>query len=111
MRLKDLSNLPPIETYGQKSKTMINLAMNDQEPIRVCEPSIEKVIKLPLEGVGNIMDILDTKPNPAECILLPLFFPLINRNTFSFHMHTSPSSSLHASFLFFLFFNRANAMT
>ncbi|KAJ8425372.1 LOW QUALITY PROTEIN: hypothetical protein Cgig2_003650 [Carnegiea gigantea] len=34
----------------------------------VCDPSTEKVIKLPPYGTENIMDILDAKPNPTECI-------------------------------------------
>ncbi|KAJ8427782.1 hypothetical protein Cgig2_021413 [Carnegiea gigantea] len=40
----------------------------DELPIEVCEPSTEKVTELPLEGVENIMDILDFEPNPTECM-------------------------------------------
>ena len=50
--LKNLSNLPPAESYRQNSKPMINLTMNGQDelPIGVCERSTEKVIELTLEG-------------------------------------------------------------
>ena len=57
---------------------MINLAMNGQdEPlIEICEPSTKKITELPPGGAENIMDILDTEPNPIECMVLPLFFSL-----------------------------------
>ncbi|KAJ8436755.1 hypothetical protein Cgig2_030113 [Carnegiea gigantea] len=43
-------------------------AYEDELPIGVCEPSTEKVTELPPEGVENIMDILDSEPNPTECM-------------------------------------------
>ncbi|KAJ8424349.1 hypothetical protein Cgig2_033468 [Carnegiea gigantea] len=46
-----------------------SIAPLPQEPIGVCEPSTEKVIELPPEGVGNIIDILDTEPDLAECMV------------------------------------------
>ncbi|KAJ8452599.1 hypothetical protein Cgig2_004935 [Carnegiea gigantea] len=42
--------------------------LQDKPPIEVCGPSTEKVTELPPESAENIMDILDTKPNPIECM-------------------------------------------
>ncbi|KAJ8435738.1 LOW QUALITY PROTEIN: hypothetical protein Cgig2_003160 [Carnegiea gigantea] len=40
----------------------------DEPLIEVCEPSTIKITKLPPEGAKNIMDILDTEPNPTDCM-------------------------------------------
>ncbi|KAJ8447538.1 hypothetical protein Cgig2_031151 [Carnegiea gigantea] len=40
----------------------------DEIPIGVCEPTTEKVTELPPEGAENIMDILNSEPNPTECM-------------------------------------------
>ncbi|KAJ8421805.1 hypothetical protein Cgig2_016543 [Carnegiea gigantea] len=40
----------------------------DEIPIGVCEPTIEKVTELPAGGAENIMDILNSEPNPTECM-------------------------------------------
>ncbi|KAJ8422179.1 hypothetical protein Cgig2_015760 [Carnegiea gigantea] len=41
----------------------------DKLPIKVREPSIKKVTKLPPEGAENIMHILNAEPNPTECMV------------------------------------------
>ena len=46
----------------------------DEIPIGVCEPTTEKVTGLPLEGAENIMDILNSEPNPTECMVLSFLF-------------------------------------
>ena len=76
MRLKNLANTSLTETCRHKSNPLINLAVNGQEelPVGVCEPSTQKVTELPPEGAENIMDILDAKPNPVECMVLPSLF-------------------------------------
>ena len=45
----------------------------DELPIEVCALSTKNVIELFLEDAENIMDILNAKPNPTECIVLILF--------------------------------------
>ncbi|KAJ8423106.1 hypothetical protein Cgig2_004704 [Carnegiea gigantea] len=60
----------PTEICRQKLQYMIDHIIGGQGQlnIKVCKPSIKKVIELPPEGVGNIMDILDVGLNPAECM-------------------------------------------
>ena len=86
MRLKNLANTSPAETCRHKSNLPINLVVNAQDDplVRICEPNIKKAVDLPPEGAENIMDILNAEPNPAECMILSLFF----------------------SFFFFIFFSR-----
>ncbi|KAJ8436963.1 hypothetical protein Cgig2_018910 [Carnegiea gigantea] len=55
----------PIEDGFSRGKIP---GIDDQPPVRVCEPSTKKIIKLPLEVAENIMDILDAEPNPTECM-------------------------------------------
>jgi len=107
MRLKNLANTPPAETCRNKSNLLINLVVNAQDdpPARVCEPNIKKAVELIPEGAENIMDILNAKPNPAECMVLSLslsfFFVFFgDRGIFSFQMCILPSSPLHTSFFF-----------
>ena len=114
MRLKNLANTSPAETCRHKSNPLINLAVNgkDELPVGFCEPSTQKVTELPLEGADNIMDILDAKPNPVECMVLHsffffsffLFFEKKGYKHFFFHMRISPSSPLHTSLFPFSFF-------
>ena len=76
MRLKNFANTSPAETCRHKSNLPINLVVNAQDdpPVRICEPNIKKAVELPPEGAENIMDILNAEPNPAECMVLSLFF-------------------------------------
>ncbi|KAJ8423785.1 hypothetical protein Cgig2_018444 [Carnegiea gigantea] len=41
----------------------------DEIPIGLCEPTTEKVTELPPEGAENIMDIINSEPNPTECMV------------------------------------------
>ncbi|KAJ8443803.1 hypothetical protein Cgig2_017284 [Carnegiea gigantea] len=43
--------------------------LQDEIPIGVYEPTTKKVIELPPEGAENIMDILNSEPNPTECMV------------------------------------------
>ena len=76
MRLKSLANTSLAETCRHKSNPLINLAVNGQDelPVKVCEPSTKKVIKLSPESAENIMDTLDAEPNLTECMVFPSFF-------------------------------------
>ncbi|KAJ8439184.1 LOW QUALITY PROTEIN: hypothetical protein Cgig2_029722 [Carnegiea gigantea] len=55
----------PVRTIPIQS---IALLPRDKLAVGVCEPSTKKVLELPQEGAKNIMDILDAKANPTECI-------------------------------------------
>ncbi|KAJ8435464.1 hypothetical protein Cgig2_021097 [Carnegiea gigantea] len=68
--IKEYFESSPAEICRQESKSMINPTVNGQDKlaVEVCEPSVDKVIELPLEGTDNIIDILDAEPNPTKCM-------------------------------------------
>ncbi|KAJ8441459.1 hypothetical protein Cgig2_008720 [Carnegiea gigantea] len=64
---------PSVPPMGDGSSCVkipgVDVVIPDETPIGVCEPTTEKITELPPEGAENIMDIINSGPNLAKCML------------------------------------------